>query len=92
MKKAKTEHQPNQPPEARSSASSYQVGGSHYKEKTVQPWDAMQAWMTPEQFEGFLRGNIIKYVARYQDKGGIYDLHKAKHYLERLIEVLTQQP
>ena len=46
------------------SASNYQVGGGHYKAKEIQPWDAMSAWMTPEQFEGYLRGNVIKYLAR----------------------------
>lgn len=68
-------------------ASGTQVGGSHYVDKAVQPWDAMQAWMTPEQFKGFLRGNAIKYLARCDDKGGVQDLEKARHYLDKLIEV-----
>lgn len=67
-------------------ASDMQVGGSHYASKAVQPWQAMEAWMTPEQFAGFLRGNVIKYVARCDDKGGVEDLRKARHYLDRLIE------
>ena len=65
-----------------------QVGGDHYSSKTIQPWDAMASWMTPEQFEGYLRGNVIKYVARYPDKKGVEDLKKAQHYLVKLIEVL----
>lgn len=65
-----------------------QVGGEHYKTKSIQPWDAMQAWMTHEQFCGFLQGNVIKYVARHQDKGGIEDLKKAMHYLEKLVDVM----
>ena len=65
-----------------------QIGGSHYASKAVQPWDAMASWMTPEQFEGYLRGNVIKYVARYPDKKGVEDLKKAQHYLSKLIEVL----
>jgi hypothetical protein len=64
-----------------------QVGGEHYQNKAVQPWDAMQAWMTDEQFKGFLWGNVIKYIARWQDKGGIEDLRKARHYMDKLIEV-----
>jgi len=71
---------------AKVSASDYQVGGTHYR-KSIQPWDAMQSWMSQEEFEGFLRGNAIKYIARCTDKGGIEDLRKAKHYLEKLIEV-----
>lgn len=35
---------------------------------------------------GFLEGNIIKYVCRYPLKNKLQDLHKAKHYLEKLIE------
>lgn len=70
------------------SASNYQVGGGHYKAKDIQPWDAMSAWMTPEQFEGYLRGNVIKYLARYPEKGGSLDLLKARHYLERLLEAV----
>jgi hypothetical protein len=69
------------------SANDMQVGGEHYQSKSIQPWDAMQAWMTDEQFKGFLWGNVIKYIARWQDKGGIEDLRKARHYMDKLIEV-----
>ena len=34
----------------------------------------------------FREGNIIKYVCRHRDKGGIDDLLKAQHYLDMLIE------
>jgi hypothetical protein len=64
-----------------------QVGGDHYATKAVQPWDAMAVWMTPEQFKGFLRGNVIKYIARCDDKGGVEDLRKAAHYRAKLIEL-----
>lgn len=63
-----------------------QIGGDHYQRLAIQPWDAMQAWMSPEQFRGFLRGNAIKYLARYNHKGGVEDLRKARHYLDKLIE------
>jgi hypothetical protein len=65
----------------------YQLGGDHYTSKDIQPWDAMESWMTEEQFKGFLLGNVIKYSARFQDKGGVLDLQKCKHYLDKLIEV-----
>ena len=68
-------------------AREYQLGGTHYTDKDIQPWDAMQSWMTEEQFKGFLIGNVIKYIARFQDKGGVLDLQKCKHYLDKLIEV-----
>jgi hypothetical protein len=68
-------------------ADDLQVGGDHYKNMGVQPWKAMESWMTPEEFRGFLKGNSIKYLARCNAKGGIDDIKKAKHYIEKLIEV-----
>jgi hypothetical protein len=65
----------------------HQVGGDHYTSKEVQPWDAMQAWMSPEAFAGYLQGNCIKYLARYRDKNGTQDLKKCQHYLAKLIEL-----
>jgi hypothetical protein len=62
------------------------VGGDHYLKLSIQPWEAMQAWMSREEFIGFLRGNVIKYVAR--EKNPVEDLKKARHYLDRLIEEL----
>lgn len=63
-------------------ANSKQFGGNHYKTKGIQPWD----YITSNNM-GFLEGCIIKYVSRYQDKGGVEDLRKAQHFLEKLIEV-----
>jgi hypothetical protein len=72
---------------SRDGASMKQVAGDHYVKKSIQPWDAMCSWMSPEQFKGFLRGNAIKYLARAYDKGStVDDLMKASHYIEKLIE------
>lgn len=46
----------------------------------------MRANCPPEQVEGFLRGNALKYLQRYDKKNGVDDLRKAKHYIEMLIE------
>lgn len=62
-------------------ANDKQVGGNHYKKNVVQPWDFITDNAIP-----FLEGNAIKYLARWRDKGGLEDLHKAKHYLEKIIE------
>ena len=70
------------------SANTTQVGGDHYKSKAVQPWEAMQSCMSSEEFCGYLRGNVIKYMMRCQDKGGVEDVLKAQHYLTKLIETL----
>lgn len=44
-----------------------------------------------EQFKGFLRGNALKYLIRYELKGGADDLFKAMDYIERLAE-LEEEP
>lgn len=65
-----------------SEANQVQVGGAHYKQHKLQPWDAIVEWGM-----GFLDGNALKYLVRYRDKGGIQDLEKARHYIDKLIEV-----
>lgn len=40
--------------------------------------------------EGYLVGNVIKYVSRYDEKNGIEDLEKARWYLNKLIELLKE--
>ena len=67
-------------------ANETQVGGDHYKAKAVQPWDFIIA-----NGLGFLDGNIVKYVTRFRSKGGVEDLRKAQHYLEKLIEVEAEK-
>jgi hypothetical protein len=61
-----------------------QVGGEHYVGLSVEPWAAMEAWMTKDEFIGFLKGNIIKYLAREKNPN---DLDKAGHYMQKLLEV-----
>ena len=68
-----------------------QVGGTHYLSKTVQPWEAMEAWFSEVEFMGYLKGNVVKYMARCNDKGGLDDLKKAQHYLNKLVEFLNKK-
>ena len=53
--------------------------------------DAIEASMNMEEFKGFLKGNVQKYVWRYAQKNGVEDLKKAKWYLERLITVVAME-
>jgi hypothetical protein len=62
-------------------ANDTQHGGTHYQ-KPIQPWDYIAA-----NGIGFFEGNAIKYLSRWRDKGGIEDLRKAQHYIEKLIEI-----
>jgi hypothetical protein len=65
-----------------STANDRQVAGDHYKSKAIQPWDYIAG-----NNIGYLEGNVIKYVSRWRDKGGVADLEKARHYLDKLIEL-----
>lgn len=61
-----------------------QVGGSHYKKHSIQPWDIID-----EYGLGFYEGNVLKYLLR--DKGNKReDLEKAAHYLEKVLEGLDK--
>lgn len=59
---------------------------AHYNTGDIECIDAIESALTPEEFEGFCKGNIIKYVWRENHKGGREDLEKAVWYLKRLIE------
>lgn len=68
-------------------ANDTQVGGDHYKKLgQYQPWDVLKAWLTPEEYRGWMKGNAIVYLARERDKGGDMDIKKATHHLEKLME------
>lgn len=57
----------------------------------IQPIEFMQASMTQEEFIGFLKGNVIKYVSRAGKKQGADindDLTKAERYLVWLKQVI----
>ena len=63
-----------------------QVGGTHYKDMAVQPWEVMEALLTHEEFRGFLRGNVIKYAMRQGKKSDSDDAGKLEHYIQKLRE------
>ena len=58
-----------------------QVGGSHYKSTSIQPWDVFIDW----ELDPWLC-NVIKYVQRHNKKNGKQDLEKALHYLQFAIK------
>ena len=74
-------------PEITVTANERQVGGSHYKDMPMQPWDVMEAVLTPEEFRGFLKASIIKYSMRAGRKDGSDDAGKAQHYRQKLAEI-----
>jgi len=74
-------------------ADDYQVGGTHYKDMEIQPWEVMEVVLTRHEFIGFLKGNIIKYSMRQGNKHGAYDDgQKAQHYKNKLKEFMEEWP
>jgi hypothetical protein len=66
-------------------ATDKQVSGDHYKKLAIQPIAYIHANKLP-----FCEGSVVKYITRWRDKGGLADLEKAKHFIELLIELESQ--
>lgn len=62
-------------------ANDTQVGGKHYRELAIQPWDFIH-----RNKIGFLEGSAIAYIARHKEKNGAEDIQKAIHFLQKLLE------
>lgn len=69
-----------------SKANDIQHGGTHYKKMAIQPWDYIVS-----NNLGYLEGNAVKYLSRWREKNGVEDLKKAIHYIEKLIEIETNE-
>lgn len=59
-----------------------QIGGSHYENLAIQPIEFILKNNLP-----FCEGNVVKYICRWRQKGGVEDLYKAKQYLQFLIDI-----
>lgn len=58
----------------------------HYTSGCIECIDAIRAALTPEEFRGFCKGNVLKYTWRERLKGSDESLKKAEWYLKRLID------
>lgn len=72
------------------SASDWQVGGDHYKNMGVEPWDVVDTWPR-EQRIGYYRGGALKYIMRMGSKDvSAQEIAKGEHYIQKLLEVLQE--
>ena len=63
---------------------------SHYQVGSKQPIEIMQEVMTPEEFQGYLRGNIIKYALRLGHKDEVSkEAQKMQQYAQWLVEAIA---
>ena len=53
----------------------------HYSNLPLEPWDFIQ-----QNKLDFFEGNVVKYICRWKNKGGVTDLRKAITYIEKIIE------
>ena len=73
-------------------ASTRQVGGDHYVEMGVQPWDVVDTWPRDQRI-GYYRGGALKYLMRMGSKDeSPIEVAKGQHYIQKLLEVLNEQP
>lgn len=63
------------------------INPQHYKRLPKETIERIQDNLTEDEFKGYLKGNILKYLDRYENKNGIEDLKKANWYLNKLIEI-----
>lgn len=64
-------------------ANDTQIGGDHYKSPgKIEHWD-----IVAQHNLDYFQGAITKYVMRWKKKAGVQDLRKAKHFLEKYIEL-----
>ena len=65
----------------RSKESMNESDPKHYSNLPIEPWDFIQ-----QNKLDFFEGNVVKYICRWKNKGGVDDLRKAITYIEKIIE------
>ena len=68
-------------------ATDTQIGGSHYKDMTMQPIELITTLRC-----SFIQGCIIKYISRYKAKNGAQDIRKCIHYAQLAIQLGDRKP
>ena len=77
---------------SRQSTFNDQKGGDHYKKMgDYQPWQVLAKWMSPVELKGFMKGTVIAYLAREEDKGGDLDIEKAHHTMSLYLELKANE-
>ncbi len=63
----------------------------HYNKGAIEAIEAIKASMPEHEFKGYLKGNALKYLWRYDYKGKpVEDLRKCRWYIDRLIKEVNQ--
>lgn len=62
----------------------------HYTEGKIECIEYIEDKLTPEEYRGYIKGNVLKYITREKHKNGDEDIRKAKWYLDRLVSRLGE--
>jgi len=65
---------------------------SHYGQGKIECIEYIKDFLTHEEYVGYLRGNVAKYLHRWRYKNGIEDLKKAQWYTAELVRVVEENP
>lgn len=77
------------------SANDTQQGGNHYKTMRFQPWVVMEDWMPVLARIAYHYGDALSYLGRFYlkghvGKGGVLEVKKAIHHLQKLVEIMEE--
>lgn len=64
---------------------------SHYGQGKIECIEYISDFLNDDEYIGYLRGNIAKYLHRWRYKNGLEDLKKAQWYLNELIETVDEK-
>ena len=64
---------------------------AHYGQGTIEAIDYIEDMLTKEEFIGYCRGSVAKYMHRWRYKNKEEDLKKARWYLEKLISTMEKE-
>ena len=64
---------------------------AHYNAGKIEVIAIQEDQLSPEEYRGYIKGQVIKYITRERHKNGLEDLKKARWYLDRLIKKLEKE-
>ena len=62
------------------------INPDYYKNKAIETIEVIRNELTSDEFRGYLKGQIFKYLARHRLKNGVEDLKKAQWYMNYLVK------
>jgi hypothetical protein len=60
---------------------------THYHQNGIDVIRFSEAQFSKDELKGFYRINCLKYITRFDRKGGVEDIKKASFYLNKLLEL-----